>query len=64
MRLQKNTLLALYSVLESALDPTRHVPAAAVARKYGVSVHHLAKVLGELARAGLVESVRGRVGLW
>ena len=62
MRLQKNTLLALYSVLESAPDPSRHVPAAAVARKYGVSAHHLAKVLGELARAGLVESVRGAGG--
>ena len=62
MRLQKNTLLALYSVLESALDASRYVPASAVARKYGVSAHHLAKVLSELARAGLVESVRGTGG--
>ena len=59
MKLQKNTLLALYSVLEFAARPTEHVPAVEVARKYGESVHHLAKVLSELARAGIVESVRG-----
>jgi Rrf2 family protein len=59
MRLQKNTLLALYSVLEFAADPTRHIAAATIAEKYGVSQHHLAKVLSELARAGVVESVRG-----
>jgi Rrf2 family protein len=62
MQLQKNTLLALYSVLEFTADPLRHVSAADIARKYGVSAHHLAKVLGELARAGLVESVRGAGG--
>src|SRR5512137_1437308 len=59
MKLQKNTSLALYSVLEFASDPTRHISAAEIAGKYGVSPHHLAKVLSELARAGLVESVRG-----
>jgi Rrf2 family protein len=59
MRLQKNTSLALYSVLEFAIDPTRHIPAAEIAGKYGVSPHHLAKVLSELARSGIVESVRG-----
>ena len=59
MRLQKNTSLALYSVLEFAIDPTRHIPAAEIAAKYGVSPHHLAKVLSELARSGMVESVRG-----
>jgi Rrf2 family protein len=59
MRLQKNTSLALYSVLEFAGDPQRHIPAADIAAKYGVSPHHLAKVLADLARAGIVESVRG-----
>ena len=59
MKLQKNTLLALYSVLEFAADPSRHVAASVIADKYGVSQHHLAKVLSELARAGIVESVRG-----
>jgi Rrf2 family protein len=59
VRLQKNTSLALYSVLEFASDPLRHIPAADIAAKYGVSPHHLAKVLADLARAGIVESVRG-----
>ena len=59
MRLQKNSSLALYSVLEFAADPTRHISAAEIADKYGVSSHHLAKVLSGLARAGIVESVRG-----
>jgi Rrf2 family protein len=59
MRLQKNSSLALYSVLEFAADPTRHISAAEIADKYGVSPHHLAKVLSGLARAGIVESVRG-----
>ena len=59
MKLQKNTSLALYSVLESAADPGRHVAAAEIALKYGVSPHHLAKVLAELARAGILRSVRG-----
>jgi Rrf2 family protein len=59
MKLQKNTSLALYSVLEIAADPTRHISGAEIATKYDVSPHHLAKVLSELARAGVVESVRG-----
>ena len=62
MRLQKNTWLALYSVLEFASAPARRIPAAEIADKYGVSPHHLAKVLSELARAGIVESVRGAGG--
>jgi Rrf2 family protein len=62
MKLQKNTRLALYSVLEFAARPGQHVPAAEVAAKYGESVHHLSKVLSELARAGVVESVRGAGG--
>ena len=59
MKLQKNTSLALYSVIEFAADPERHISAAEIAAKYRVSPHHLAKVLSELARAGILESVRG-----
>ena len=59
MKLQKNTWLALYSVLEFAARPEQLVAAAEVAAKYGESAHHLAKVLSELSRAGIVESVRG-----
>ena len=59
MRLQRSTRLALYSVLEFAAAPERQISAAQIAEKYGISPHHLAKVLRDLGRAGLVESVRG-----
>jgi Rrf2 family protein len=59
VRLQKNTQFALYSVLESAAEPGRQYSAGEIAQKYGISPHHLAKVLRTLGRAGLVESVRG-----
>jgi Rrf2 family protein len=59
MKLQKNTLFALYSALESASHPAHQLSAGEIARKYGISPHHLAKVLHTLARAGVVESVRG-----
>jgi Rrf2 family protein len=59
MKLQKATLFALYAVLELAADPKRQMSAAEIADKYGISINHLAKVLRDLSRAGLVESVRG-----
>ena len=59
MKLQKATQLALYSVIEFAANPGRHLSTAEIAARHGVSAHHLAKVLSELARAGIVESVRG-----
>jgi Rrf2 family protein len=62
MKLQKNTSLALYSVLEFAREPERHIAAAEIADKYDISAHHLAKVLAELARSGILSSVRGAGG--
>lgn len=62
MKLQKSTRLALWSVLEFAAHPGENVSAADIASRYGESVNHLAKVLAELARAGIVESVRGAGG--
>ncbi len=59
MRLQRSTRLALYSVLEFAAAPELQISAAQIADKYRISPHHLAKVLRDLGRAGLVESVRG-----
>ncbi len=59
MKLQKATLFALFSVLELARDPGRQMSAAEIAKVYDISVNHLAKVLRELGRAGLVEAVRG-----
>jgi Rrf2 family protein len=62
MKLQKATRCALFAVLELAGDPTRQLSATDIAAKYGISVNHLAKVLRDLGRAGLVESVRGAGG--
>jgi Rrf2 family protein len=62
MRLHKATWCALYAVLELARDRERQVSATEIAERYGISANHLAKVLRELGRAGLVESVRGAGG--
>lgn len=59
MNLQKSTTIALCSILEAALDPDRQITSADIAEKYGVSLHHLAKVLRRLGRAGLLKSSRG-----
>ncbi len=59
MRLQTSTMLALYSVLEAASHPDKQVSAAEIAERYGVSAHHLAKVLREMGRAGILDSSRG-----
>jgi Rrf2 family protein len=59
MRLQKSTRFAIYSVLEFAAAPDRPTAASEVAERYGISPHHLAKVLRVLGRAGVVEAVRG-----
>jgi Rrf2 family protein len=59
MRLQKATAIALYAVLELASDPERQLTAVEIAEKYGISAHHLAKVLRDLGRGGLIASVRG-----
>ncbi|HXQ65708.1 MAG TPA: Rrf2 family transcriptional regulator [Alphaproteobacteria bacterium] len=59
MKLQKATYFALYAVLELAADPARQLSAVEIAEKYGISAHHLAKVLRVLGRAGVVDSTRG-----
>jgi len=62
MRLQKATQCALFAVLELARDPKIQISAADIADTFGISVNHLAKVLRDLARARLVESMRGAGG--
>ncbi len=62
MRLQRGTQCALFAILELARDPERQVSAAEIAQSYGLSANHLAKVLRDLARAKLIESVRGAGG--
>ncbi|MCW5734299.1 MAG: Rrf2 family transcriptional regulator [Enhydrobacter sp.] len=62
MRLQTATRLGLYAILELARDPERTLSSAELAQRYGVSNHHLAKVLRTLAAAGLVRGGRGASG--
>jgi Rrf2 family transcriptional regulator, nitric oxide-sensitive transcriptional repressor len=62
VKLQKNTHLALCSVLEFAARPGERLSAAEIAAKYRMSPHHLAKVLRALGRAGLVRAARGAGG--
>ncbi len=62
MKLQKATRCALFAILELARDPERQISAAEIAETYGISVNHLAKVLRDLTRAGLIEATRGAGG--
>ena len=62
MKLQKATQFALLAALELARDPARQLSVSDIADKYGISANHLAKVLRDLGRAGLVEAVRGARG--
>ncbi len=59
MKLQKATRFAIYSLLELARDPAQQLSASDIAQRYAISTNHLAKVLRELGRAGLVEAERG-----
>lgn len=62
MRLQVSSRLAIFAVLELASREGRQVSVAEIGEKYGVSSHHLAKVMHVMARAGLVRSIRGAGG--
>jgi len=62
MRLQISTGLAIFAVLELAAREDRRLSVAEIGERYGVSSHHLAKVMHVMGRAGLVRSVRGAGG--
>ncbi|MEZ5822542.1 MAG: Rrf2 family transcriptional regulator [Xanthobacteraceae bacterium] len=62
MRLQVSTRLAIFAILELTARDGRHLSVAEIGEKYGVSSHHLAKVMHVLGRAGLVRSIRGAGG--
>ena len=59
MKLQQATQCALLATVHLASRPDQQVTAPQLAEIYGVSPHHLAKVLRTLSRAGLVDSTRG-----
>lgn len=62
MKLQIASRLAIFAVLELTAQPNCQLSVAEIGAKYGVSNHHLAKVMHVLGRAGLVRSVRGAGG--
>ena len=62
MRLQISTRLAIFAVLELTAREGCQLSVADIGEKYGVSSHHLAKVMHVMGRAGLVRSVRGAGG--
>lgn len=62
MKLQISSQLAIFAVLQLVAHPDRPLTVSEIGAKYGVSDHHLAKVMHVLARAGLVKSARGAGG--
>lgn len=62
MKLQIASRLAVYAVMELARNPEQQISAAEIGKTYGISTHHLAKVMHNLGRSGLVRSVRGAGG--
>lgn len=61
----KLTLFTDYSIrvlLFVSARPDRLCSIAEIARAYSISQNHLMKVVNDLARAGYIESVRGRGG--
>ncbi len=62
MRWNKSTRLGLYAALELARAGGRLVTAGEIARKFAASAHHLAKILQQLARAGIARSMQGVAG--
>jgi Rrf2 family protein len=59
MKWNKSTRFALYAAIEMAAAGNGLVTIPAVADKYRISAHHLAKVMQQLQRAGIAASVRG-----
>jgi Rrf2 family protein len=59
VKLNKGSLFALIAVLELAGDSDRQLSTTDIADKYGISTHHLAKVMRNLVHEGLVQAVRG-----
>ncbi|MCC6948390.1 MAG: Rrf2 family transcriptional regulator [Bradyrhizobiaceae bacterium] len=62
MKLQVSTRLAIFALLHLAGRPDEQLSVSDIGDKYGISSHHLAKVMHALGRAGLVRAVRGARG--
>ena len=62
MRLTAFSDYTLRVLMYLALDRTRLATIPEIAASYDISQNHLMKVVNQLARAGVIESVRGRGG--
>lgn len=62
MKINKASLFALFAILELASDPERQLSTSDIADKYGISTHHLAKVMRNLVQEGLAQAMRGAGG--
>lgn len=62
MKLTAFTDFGLRMLMRLASDPARALSAAELAREFGLSRHHLAKILQRLAQAGFVVTRRGGGG--
>jgi Rrf2 family transcriptional regulator, nitric oxide-sensitive transcriptional repressor len=62
MRLTTFSDYTLRVLMYLALDRTRLATIPEIAAAYGISENHLMKVVHQLARAGIVESMRGNGG--
>lgn len=59
VKINKSTRFALYSVAELSANADEVLSVGHIAEKYKISEHHVAKVLQQLTRAGLIRSIRG-----
>lgn len=62
MRLTKHTDYALRVLIYVAAADGRQVSTDEISEAYGISAHHLVKVVGTLGRAGFLAVKRGRGG--
>lgn len=62
MKLQQATRYAIWATVHMAAHPDQQLSASDLAKFYGISQHHLAKVLRTLSMAKILSSTRGPSG--